>query len=132
MKKENEERLYNRYPSLYRQHSWPMCKTCMCWGFAHGDGWYKIIAKLSKKLNELSANHPGPAIEVIQVKEKFGTLRVYTNYDGDPVVSKVVEEAERASAITCEVCGSIYRVKLETKGWHKVRCEKCRKKEKKA
>ncbi len=65
MKKELEEKLYNKFPKLYRQKDLNMSETAMCWGFCCGDGWYKIINDLSKKLEPLG-------VEAVQVKEKFG------------------------------------------------------------
>ena len=129
MKKENEERLLKRYPELYRQRHLPMTETCMCWGFDVGDGWYKILAKLSKKLDAY-AKEKAIKLEVTQVKEKFGTLRFYLN-QSDDAIDKMVAAAEAASSTTCEVCGSVYRAKLNNGPWYKVRCEKCRKEEKK-
>lgn len=45
-----------------------------------------------------------PQIEAVQVKEKFATLRFYTNYTDD-VVNAYIAMAESMSARTCETCG---------------------------
>jgi hypothetical protein len=43
--------------------------------------------------------------EIVQVKEKFGTLRFYY-YGGDDRVSALVDFAEAMSGVTCEECGA--------------------------
>lgn len=60
-----------------------------------------------------------------QIKEKFGTLRMY--YDGgDDVTRAVTTFAEIMSSRTCEVCGD----KGETirTGWHRTLCSEHNKK----
>ena len=46
-----------------------------------------------------------PQVTVVQVKEKFGTLRFYYN-GGDSVIEGMVGFAEAMSACTCEQCGA--------------------------
>lgn len=62
--------------------------------------------------------------EVRQVKEKFGTLRYYTNWETD-AISDFISVACRASHNTCEICGSWG--KLNSWGWINCLCEKHRK-----
>lgn len=50
----------------------------MAWGFEVGDGWAPIILRMVARMDAL---RPRPTLA--QVKEKWGTLRVYT--DGGPV-----------------------------------------------
>ena len=55
-----------------------------------------------------------------QIKEKFGTLRIY--YDNiSPEVDNLVSFAEMLSEVTCEVCGSPGR--LNRGGWLRVLCD---------
>lgn len=62
-------------------------------------------------------------VRVVQVKEKFGTLRFY--YDGgDDYVSGLVSMAESMSAITCEECG--VPGKTGGNGWIRTLCDSCR------
>jgi hypothetical protein len=56
----------------------------------------------------------------VQVKEKFGTLRFYTE-GGDDYTDGVGAMAEAMSATTCEVCGKLG--KLNDEGWIQCRCE---------
>jgi len=46
MKQELDDKLCAKYPRLFRDRHAPMTKTCMCWGFDCGDGWYNIIKNM--------------------------------------------------------------------------------------
>lgn len=61
-----------------------------------------------------------PQVEVIQIKEKFGTMRFYTNV-GDSYIYGALAMAESMSAVTCETCGA--PGKLFTYGWWHVACD---------
>lgn len=61
-----------------------------------------------------------PKIQAVQVKEKFGTLRFYTNYSND-YIDGLIAMAESMSANTCEKCGK--PGKLNGLGWVYVACE---------
>lgn len=65
-----------------------------------GRGWHTIIAELDAKLIEVM-----PDIRYLQIKEKFGGLRVYVTKDR-PEVDALILEAEREAAETCEKCGA--------------------------
>ena len=54
-----------------------------------------------------------------QIKEKFGTLRMYTD-KGNDYISGVIDMAETMSAITCEKCGALG--KTYTMGWNSTLC----------
>lgn len=52
MNKELDTKLMKRFPFLYRERFLPMSTTCMCWGFACGDGWFSILWQLSLAIEE--------------------------------------------------------------------------------
>lgn len=58
---------------------------------------------------------------VLQVKEKFGSLRFYTRRS-TPEQRSMIYFAELMSGDTCDVCGA--PGKAGGKGWIKVRCDK--------
>jgi hypothetical protein len=74
-------------------------------GLECGDGWYTLLSDLGRALD-------GLPVSAVQVKEKFGTLRVYWSSEEDlseqtrAFIDAVVGEAEQASGATCEECGS--------------------------
>jgi ribosomal protein S27E len=60
-------------------------------------------------------------IRVTQVKEKFGTLRFYTNCHNNKI-DNYITFAEQISEVTCEICGAPGTI--NDGGWLKVRCQK--------
>jgi hypothetical protein len=57
---------------------------------------------------------------IVQVKEKFGTLRFYID-NGNRVSNAIANYAEAMSEVTCEKCGNA-GITYET-GWHKTLCK---------
>ena len=93
-----------------------MTETAMCWGFDCGDGWFNIINQLcaniqhhvdwAQEQKEKYGRGEGCSqVVAVQVKEKFGTLRFYTN-GGDEQIYGMIRMAESMSAVTCEECGA--------------------------
>lgn len=74
------------------------------------------LAELEAKLEQQLAELPSFA----QIKEKFGTLRVYTNNAND-TAEDYVRFAEALSARTCEVCGNTGRAH-SSGGWLRTLC----------
>jgi len=61
---------------------------------------------------------------IVQIKEKFGTLRVYVdNRDEDAMTRALIGFAESMSAATCEECGAPGRARDGY--WIKTRCDVC-------
>lgn len=46
MNEQLDKQLCEKFPKMFRERNMPMSQTCMCWGFAHGDGWFNIINSL--------------------------------------------------------------------------------------
>ena len=65
----------------------------------------------------LSYHFQGYAVS--QIKEKYGTLRFYMNFETSEM-SEITSMAETLSEVTCEQCGQIGR--LRGKGWYYVSC----------
>lgn len=122
MNKELQQKLYDRFPALYRQKDLPMSQTCMCWGIEPDDGWFDLIWMLSLALED-EAKTTGTVIEAVQVKEKFGGLRFYVGTCTERG-HNLISAAERLSDITCEVCGKYGRVtNREGSYWMKCVCK---------
>jgi len=119
MNKKNTKKLYNDFPNLYKQHKLSIMESCMPWGFDCGDGWFNLIYDLSKKISDIA-----PECEVVQVKEKFATLRFYVNGYNDEI-DKLINEAEELSGRTCEICGDTETAKIRGDGWLSTLCDKC-------
>jgi len=125
MKQEFDELLCKKYPKMMVNRNLPMTETCMCWGFACGDGWFNILDQLMDNIQHHIdwKNKKGPVVAQVtldQVKEKFGTLRFYYS-GGDDYISGMVAMAEAMSGVTCEECGS--PGKRVGSGWVTTLCE---------
>jgi hypothetical protein len=102
MKKELEQ----HWPSWFN-FTGDQRENRMADGFAHGAGWLNIVWRLRKDLEPLVAEAEkatGRPFEVLQLKQKFGWLRVYLNHRTD-TIRKRIETAQPESLRTCEVCG---------------------------
>jgi len=121
--------LVKKYPNLYRDRNADMRSTCMCWGFDCGNGWYRIIERLSYKLEQLiialGPQKEGWEVCASQVKEKYGSLRFYMTTETDEM-AELIRKAENKSEKTCEHCGK--PGKIIGGGWLYCRCRKCAKK----
>lgn len=60
-------------------------------------GWHPIVERLVADLAQMNGH-------VVQIKEKFGELRVYLA-EFNPVWEARVEQAVLEASTTCEVCG---------------------------
>ena len=124
---EHSKHLIERYPSLYRladaspvPSSPPFARE----GFACGDGWFRLVDRLSARLSA------DPNLVVGQLKEKLGLLRVY--FELSPLPSDEIEEATDAtladavaeSRVTCEWCGKRGK-HAQREGRWSVKCGAC-------
>jgi hypothetical protein len=125
MKKELQNKLYKKYPKIFVQRKLSMTQTAMCWGLECSDGWYWLIEKLCEMLQWDIDHNKHNQIEATQVKEKFGTLRFYTN-NQDEKQAGMIALAEYMSGYVCERCGETKGV-TQTKGWIVTLCQKCKK-----
>lgn len=80
-----------------------------------------------KVYKQMRSNEEVLIPQVIQVKEKYGTLRFYLDSSSD-YLEGAVSFAEDLSYHVCESCGTMKNVSAST-GWISVRCNNCRKKE---
>jgi hypothetical protein len=139
---EQFENLAKRWPDLFHKSG--------NFEFSVGEGWYNIIDLLcgflstdveqtKRRLKYAMENSAAVLTEsidvleeklaksledlptIVQVKEKFGSLRFYIN-GGTPEMYNYISFAEAMSGRTCEVCGA--PGKSRNNGWIKVLCNK--------
>ena len=127
MKKELDEKLVKDFPKLFKDRYESEYKTAMCWGFECGDGWEPLIRRCAEKLEKLndSMENSEDYIVASQVKEKFGTLRFYTeSYPLDLSIqyNEAINTAETESSVTCEKCGNPGET-LYLYGWFRTVCK---------
>ena len=108
MNAENTKALVESFPVLYCGADRPRpTDSAPRFFFECRDGWFNLIFRLSEKL-ERSARRCGAAADstdwprALQVKEKYGTLRFYVMPSTDEF-SRLIDEAEKQSARTCEL-----------------------------
>jgi hypothetical protein len=143
------------------KHFWPIVNkkgpnySMSLFGFQIGDGWLKPIENLLRKLdwirthntyiqnpkyvpNATSIENPyikGPdaTIVILDIKEKFGGIRVYYHGEYTEIQGNQIEEAiaycEGQCDITCESCGTTMNsdgsdVRI-TRGWLSRCCDVC-------
>lgn len=82
----------------------------------------QLVAELNEEYEKVVLERTEEALKLprfVQIKEKFGTLRLYIDYgsEGDNMVT---DYAEAMSSVTCELCGNsgkTYRI-----GWNQTLC----------
>jgi ribosomal protein L37AE/L43A len=86
------------------------------YGCEVSDGWFDLLYKMC---TEIQAT--GRDFTPVQIKQKYGRLRVYYKM-GDARVDEIVEKYEELSEFTCEECGNpgVYRKEQII-----VLCDKC-------
>jgi len=122
MRKEFEEKLARRWPSWFSLTGDPRL-TLMPFGFQHRDGWFNILWRLCVDLEPLVAElekETGERFEVVQVKQKFGTLRFYVSHHTDAIDDRIAE-TQLESSRTCEICGQPGRTRRG--GWIQTLCD---------
>lgn len=116
------EELMGRYPGLFDDETgsrpgYPMVE----------DGWRGLVETAIGRLADILRDRPGTSLRVDQLKQKYGTLRLYSHgtYASDPEtrsrVELVVDLAEARSATTCEKCGREGRLH-DQRGWLSTAC----------
>ena len=98
------------------------------WEF--GYGWDTLIENLAAAIDREIERDPtlmegDMPFRVVQMKEKFGTLRFY--YDGgNDRIHGLVDMTETMSGSVCEICGSLGTLCRKGSGsWVKTLCEDC-------
>jgi hypothetical protein len=112
-----KDELFERYRHLFRRGGYPTV----------GDGWQDLVEKAFVRIDAAAEGQPTGSLQILQIKEKFGTLRIYYGHRlPDDVLAKVEEAvklAEARSRCTCETCGAAGQL-YNKGGWRMTRCER--------
>jgi hypothetical protein len=87
-----------------------------------GSGWTELLIKLLHLLDEFERASPG-SIRIVQIKQKFGELRVYLA-KGHPEASALIDIATAQSRTACEECGGLSAIQ-DRNGWFTTLCDPC-------
>lgn len=85
-----------------------------------GPGWFEVLRDLLQELNEHLTATPALELQIRQIKEKFGALRVIYS-GGDDACAEMVARATARAQSTCDQCGQPGRVRQA--GGVTVRCD---------
>jgi hypothetical protein len=80
-----------------------------------GKGWAPLIHEVFDLIEQKKITQ-----KVVQVKEKFGGLRIYTDIINDELEKKVIEVGNRSFTI-CEECGAPGQ--LRGGSWYRTLCD---------
>ena len=122
MTPELQNLLYSRYPEFFIQHPWSASESCMAWGCAVHDGWFALVDACAETITGRAKQAGRRVSQVIQIKEKFGGLRIYIRPLDDFDFAATMC-AEALSYWVCEVTGRPGRLTVDD-GWYKTRCAK--------
>lgn len=92
--------------------------------FSCGKGWENILSTMLEAIDwHLKiVTYEQDEMHIIQIKQKLGSLRVYTSHE-IPFVSGAIAMAESMSQVTCEHCGS--NGKIRSGGLSRTLCDYC-------
>ena len=130
MKKELQNKLFEKYPKIFRQKDLSPQETAMCRGITCGDGWYTLIdtmcGNIQNHVEHVNRSKPEEAhivCEATQVKEKWGGLRFYVQ-ESDDFIKGIINLAESMSYTICSKCGS-RAINKKNRGWIYTICDNC-------
>ncbi len=94
--------------------------------FECGPGWAGLLQRLFNDLGDI-LRPTGDTIVIKQLKEKFGTLRVYwqgaVDIDTDALIEDAILLAAFRSEVTCQICGQPGQMRKSGFGWYHVACD---------
>ncbi|MCL2774313.1 MAG: hypothetical protein FWD71_13320 [Oscillospiraceae bacterium] len=82
-----------------------------------GEGWYELFEQMLVELQPYDIN-------IIQAKEKYGSLRVYYSGQYDKEIDKIIEKYEKLSMTICEECGKSGNLRTDL-SWNQTLCNEC-------
>jgi hypothetical protein len=124
---ELEQQILTRWPDWFLSRG-DVKSSLMGFGFQHGDGWFQLLVETLERIEpevelwnrELSAS--GARFEIVEVKQKFGELRII-GMPTNAAIFKAFLDAQQRSRTICENCGAPGRL-LED-GWFQTLCQSC-------
>lgn len=91
---------------------------------ACGIGWYDLIESLLYRIDLYVKYVTLPEFKIIQIKEKFGSLRFYVD-GSDDYIEGMISFAQTQSHNICENCGTNQNIGSTTTGWIRILCKSC-------
>lgn len=109
---QNHQALKSKYPDIFKDNR----------GLDIGEGWLGLIDTICFSIDlYLSDNPDVPKFTLDYAKEKYGSMDLYYT-GGDEYIESLVDILEKASELTCDICGK-HGWMNEPPAWLKVRCQ---------
>jgi hypothetical protein len=106
MTEENILKLFSKHPTIFVRQVSPQCS----------DGWFDLIDTACHLIEHRLTNYPEVSFNLLQIKEKFGTMSFYYS-GGDEYIRGVVHHAMAMSAAICEITGNVGSLHITKNGW---------------
>ncbi len=91
-----------------------------------GKGWEKLLHSCLNEIDQLGIN-----ITITEIKEKFGSLRIYydrqNEYSDINEIEMVISKYAKLSSETCEYCESTENLIYRRNYWDRTICKECSK-----
>lgn len=121
MQKITESYLVEKHSLIFQDRYASLRDSCIAFGIECGPGWYMILDVLFEKITQYCETEHFPSPKALQIKEKFGNLRVYLDVT-TPYFDGLISMSECLTDTICEVCGAPARLTGFDAGWLEVRC----------
>jgi Archaeal TRASH domain len=123
MTPEKEKEIVRNTPNLFYNKSRDLSDLPInLFGIDCEDGWASLIRESLEKIDKI-ASKSGYPTRVVQIKEKYGELRIYLDTETDEM-SEICLQATLSSRKVCEMCGNPGVLK-EKNRWYYTSCEDC-------
>lgn len=110
MSPEFENRIYARWHEWFDDRG-DITKSLMGCGFQHGNGWYELLVRTFERIApevatfNLELGKIGTRFKLLEVKEKFGELRIIAMPTTQAITFAFLDAREESRRI-CELCGA--------------------------
>lgn len=128
MNSELTQKIIEIYPEIFsnRDRKSPIIRC----GIECNDGWFELLKRCIEGVAAIIKKYPLTKVQVFQIKEKFGGLRIYLtplSYNdscGLKEVFNIIDATEMDSHSICESCGDSGR-SFVCDGWVYTLCKIC-------
>lgn len=100
--------LMSAFPSIFKE------EPPLIWSELPA-GWVPLVSQLFEQLTTMLEPQELQAVQVAQIKEKLGTLRIRLDFsrfepERAALVRERINQTSRRSAATCQLCGDVGRL----------------------
>lgn len=121
MNAENQDKLFEEFPDLFRRDLLPL-------GFECQDGWFSLLHELAVQLQGyLRRDRSSVKPKILMVKQHMGELRIEA-FGGDDAVRKMIRRTQEKAKTVCELDGEpAIGLFVCAPYWYRCLCKRCAK-----